>query len=565
MEFKNLYHKYQNRDRYREILHILGRHGFRFLLQRRGFRSIGYWKQKVLPHYPKPAVLSEYEGEMTLPRRVRFLFEELGPTFIKLGQILSTRPDLVPKEYAQELGVLQDGVMQESAKKIRQQFINSWGRPPEELFREFDYQPAAAASIAQVHRAVLPDGREVAVKVQRSDVKKVMEKDLTILQDLEKLLQRSLVGKVCDVAEINQILFRQIKRELDFTVEALNMERFEEVLAGSGILVPRVYWNYISQHILTMDWVDGRPAKEALVDCEATEAGEKFAQKVMYTVLLPFFRHGIFHGDPHPGNVFWLDGGDLALVDFGITGRLDQEFRFTIAELMLAINEKDTCSVVTITKKIGKMTQPVNEEHLFQDVSEMLDRAAGLSGSISFSYLINGMIDIAINHGIKMPGSFFLLGKALLTAEGLARRFHPDIDVVDISRPLALAYMKTHFQPVLTQERIYKQGAGLLRGMLSFPRDVAEVISDLAKGELSIVFIHRGLEVLYDKLDAVSTRLAISLIIVAMMVSSALIIHAGSGPVLSMGLPLLGLIGFSVAALLGVWMVIGLLRDGKIR
>ncbi len=567
MEWKNLYRKYQNRDRYREIFRTVSRHGFSFLLQRRGIRSISYWRQRLLPHYPKPAVPVDVSPRvLTLPERVRLLFEDLGPTFVKLGQVLSTRPDLVPREYAREFCALQDEVGEFDAGEVRRQFIRTWGRPPEVIFQGFDYQPAAGASIAQVHRARLPGGRDVAVKVQRADVKRLMEKDLAILRDMEKLLQRSVVGRVCDVAEINHIFTRQIKRELDFTVEALNMERFEEVFAGSGIRVPGVHWAYTSQRVLTMDWVDGIAAKQAVRRYAGKKEGGEFAIKVLHAVLLPFFRQGIFHGDPHPGNVFWLDGGELALVDFGITGRLDEEFRFTVAELMLAINEKDTCSVVDITKKIGVVTKPVNEEHLYQDVSEMLDRAAGLSsGGISFSHLINGMIDIALNHGIKMPGSFFLLGKAMLTAEGLARQFDPNIDVVGVARPLALAYLKNHLQPTFTRERIYKQSANLVKGFLAFPKDFARVIANLAQGELKIVFVHRGLELLYDKLDVASTRLAISLIVMAMMVSSALIIHANPGPMWRIGYPLLGIIGFTTASVLGAWMIIGLIRDGKIR
>lgn len=520
-----------------------------------------YWRQRILPSYPKPTATADLrQKELTMPQRVRMLFADLGPSFIKLGQLLSTRPDLVPKEYAEELGKLQDRVGAFSPAEVRRQINKAWGCGPEKIFSFFDYQPVASASIAQVHKAELPGGQQVAVKIRRPRLKKLVEKDLAVLEDLQGVLQRSILGQICDVAEIREIFSRQIRRELDFTVEALNMDRFREVFADTPIKVPRVYWDYTTEQVLTMEWVEGTPAKEVLAANRDEAAGRQFAERVLQTVLVPFFRQGIFHGDPHPGNIFLLDDGRLGLVDFGITGRLNEEFRFTVAELMIAISERDTCAVVNITKKLGVMTRKVNEEHLYQDISEMLDRAAGLRDGISFSRLINGMIDIALNHGIKLPGSFFLLGKAMLTAEGLARQFDPHLDVVEVARPLAVHYMRNHLQPSFSQEQFYKQSVNLLKGLMEFPQDVARVIANLARGELMTIFVHRGLEPFYDKLDVVSSRLAISLIIVAMMISSALIILLDKP-----GYLLFGLISFSIASILGVWMVIGLIRDGKIR
>jgi len=560
MEFHSLYRKYKNRERYREILQTLSRHGFSFLLQRKGIRSITYWKQRVLPKYPKPALTHGLAKQITLPQRVRLLFEELGPSFVKLGQMLSTRPDLIPKEYADELGELQDGVRSFSSAEVRNQIIKAWGEPPEKIFQSFIYLPVASASIAQVHRAVLPDGHEVAVKIRRPNLNKLVEKDLAVFGDLENLLQRSVLGQVCDVGEIYKIFSRQIRREMDFTVEALNMERFSDLFDEENIVVPKVHWDYTTEHILTMDWLEGEPLKSVINKYEGSQEGQRIGELILKTVLLPAFRQGIFHGDPHPGNIFILDHSKLGLVDFGITGRLNEEFRFTVAELMIGIRERDTCAVVDITKKLGIVTRKINEENLYQDISEMLDRTAGLSEAISFSKLINGMIEVSINHGIKLPGSFFLLGKAMLTAEGTARRFYPNLDVVKVARPLAVQYIREHLQPHFNREHFYRNSANIIKGLTAFPQDVARVIANLARGELMTIFVHRGLEPLYDKLDVVSSRLAISLIIVAMMISSALIILLDKP-----GYLLFGLISFIIASILGVWMVIGLIRDGRIR
>ncbi|GAW93768.1 ABC1 kinase family protein [Calderihabitans maritimus] len=563
---RQIYRKYQNRERYKEIIRILARHGFHYLLQGRRFDQYFYWITKVLPAAAKPLEATGLSTPVSLPARVRLLFEDLGPTFIKLGQLLSTRPDLVPQEYASEFGKLQDHVEKFGPTEVKEQFLDEFGVVPEELFARFDYIPLASASIAQAYQACLPNGQKVVVKVQRPGLKHLIEKDLAIMRDWADTVERSIVGKVCNVHEVIEVFSRQIRRELDFTVEGLNTEAFRALLAHHPrVEVPKIYWDYSSKEILTMDFMEGKKADMIEKSCRGTPLGRAYARSLLEAILIPMFNRGIFHGDPHPGNVLFQDDGSVVLLDFGIVGRLDDDFRYYSAQLMLALSEKNVAETVEITTKIGIVTREINYQYLYEDLAHLMDRATGIHlPGIDFSQLIRGMIEISLNHGIKMPGSFFTLGKALIAAEGLAKRLDPEINLVEVARPIALAYLRGQLQPCFNSDTFYQRTSATLKTLSELPRDIAKTIQNLANGDLTTIFVHRGLESLYDMLDIFSTRLAVSLLVVAMMIGSALVIHAGKGPFL-FNYPAIGLLGFLTSAMMGIWMIFGMLRHGKLK
>lgn len=423
-------------------------------------------------------------------RHIRRGMERLGPTFIKLGQFLSARPDLIPAGLAAELAQLQDNVAPVSREEITYQLAKAFGRPPEALFRVFDYRPLASASVAQVHRAVLPGGQEVVVKIQRPHLKKIAQQDLAILRKHERLIARTFPGRVVDLGELIEDLSRKIQRELDFTVEGFNMDVFRRILAPlAGVTVPKVHWEYSTREILVMDYIPH-------VKPEAMElqARRRAAYLVLHSLLRPIFQEGIFHGDPHPGNILFQPQGEVAWVDFGTVGRLDDTFRRRMALLLFAVSQRDAGKVAELTLEWGRVVGPYHPAHLYEDTAGLLDRISGFgSRSIHLGHLMAGMAEISLNHHIKLPENFFLLGKALLAGEGLAKALDPDINFLEIALSIADAHLQEQLMPRFEQDTIYLQGLIYKDAIPHLYRQVAEVMTNLARGEQQIVFRHEGL------------------------------------------------------------------------
>jgi len=557
-----LFERYKNLSRYREICHVLIRHGFDYIAEQTGFCI-----KKPRTGGAEPRAGVYMPGKRSLPQRVRFLFEDLGPTFVKLGQLLSARPDLVPREYVAELENLQDNVEEVGADDIRHQFIKKMGRPPEDVFQYFNYRPLASASIGQVHEALLPGGEQVVVKIQRPHLHQLIERDLSILKSVANLLQkRTIVGQVCNVHEIIDVFERQIKRELDYNTEGLNTEVFSREFAGDDrILVPRVFWDYTAESVLTMEYLRGARVEELLEWDPPADTRYVYACNVIKAIFCPLFEKGVFHGDPHPGNVLFQESGKVLLIDFGIIGRFDNDYRTAIAELMVALVERDVNGVMDNITNTGIVTRRINHQRFYEDVAEIVEKANSVtSGGLDLGRLINGMIRISLDHGILVPDNLFILGKTVVLCENIARRISLELDVAEIIKPLAIGHLKNTLQPNIEPGNLYKQVTGLMDTVFSLPRDLTKAVRVLARGETRITFYHRNLNWLYDMLDVASSRIAFSLIIAALMVGSTMIMHAGKGPQL-WGYPLIGTVGFLFSGILGVWVLIAMLRSGRLK
>lgn len=498
-----------------------------------------------------------------LPRCLRRILEDLGPTFIKLGQLLSTRPDLVPIEWAKELAKLQDKVEPFGPEKVREQVRFYFGLPPEQVFASFDYEPVAAASIAQVHRARLPNGVEVAVKIQRPGLRKLVEQDLSILRAWVPILRQGYLGRILNLEEVVQVFARQIGHELDFSREAVTMAAFRRILTLEDVVVPRVYWDYCRQGVLTMDFIEGCRIndEDALAGLDVDRC--YLARLVLRAVLVPFFQDGFFHADPHPGNVLFLPGPRVALLDFGIVGRLDRDFRHEIARLMIALARRDVERLLEIALSLGVPTRPINRDRLYEDMAHLMEKVNSLGPAVTMAQLVNGMVEISLEHGLRMPGAFFTLGKAVVAAEGLARRLDPELNIMEVAAPTALEFLGEEVRPQIETEKIYVGAADAWRAFSQLPWNVARVMENLAEGKQATVFVHRGLESLYQMLDVASRRLAASLVLAAGMAGSSLILHAGLGPNWA-GFSLAGLLGFVVSGLFAFWLVVGMMRGGPV-
>jgi len=547
-------------SRYSEIAGVLARHGFQHFLEQTGVKG------RVSETGANTSQHKSVAGHR-YPERVRMVFEDLGPTFVKLGQLLSARPDLIPREYVEEFSKLQDDVEEVPGVEIKAQVTRELGKLPEELFLHFNYKPLASASIGQVHEAVLPGGEKVVVKVQRPHLVQLIDGDIRILKRIAGILQnRTVIGKVCNVQEIIDVFERQIRKELDYLTEAVNTEAFYREFADDvNVTVPRVFSDYTTGNILTMEYVRGIRVEEFETNEYPAGTRLKYATNMLTAVFRPLFEKGVFHGDPHPGNILFQDDYKVVMIDFGIVGRFDRNHRRQVAELMVALSERDIPAVMNLIMETGIVTRRIHQQYFYEDVSEIVEKANGVtSGGISLGQLINGMITISINHGIRMPDNLFILGKTVMISEHMARRVCPELDITDVTKPLAIEHMKSALHPELYSGSMYKQLSGVAEGLVNLPKDICRAINNFANNDTRITFYHRNLNWLYDMLDVSSSRIAFGLVLAALIVGSALIMHTGRGPLL-WGYPMLGTLGFVFSGLLGVLVIIAMLRSGRLR
>lgn len=475
--------------------------------------GVGWAYAREVRNVHKPV----HHGLSTNPyRHIRQGMEKLGPTFVKLGQFLSARPDLIPPGLAMELAKLQDRVAPMSQEEISLQLLKAFGGPPEALFQDFDYTPLASASIAQVHRAVLPGGQQVVVKIQRPHLRKIAETDLAILRKHELRIARTFPGRLVDIGELIEDLSRKIQRELDFTMEGFNMDIFRKMLMHiPGTIVPQVHWQYTTREILVMDYIPH-------VKLEELDARERHraAHLVLKSLLFPIFKEGIFHGDPHPGNILFLPQGQIAWVDFGSVGRLDDTFRRRMSLLLLAVSQRDAGKVAELTLEWGRVVGPYNPARLYEDTAELLDKISGFGNrSIHLGHLIAGMVEISSNHHIKLPENFFLLGKSLLTGEGLAKTLDPNVNFMEIALSVADEHLKEQLVPKLEQERLYLQGLMYKETLPTFYRQIGEVMTNLAQGEQQIIFRHQGLKPLSRSLEKAGQHIFAGLLLGSLIIT----------------------------------------------
>lgn len=551
---------YRRVSRYQEIAGILIKHGLRYLVERIRFVNRA-------PDNADRGSNTQYRPRLTHPEKVRMVFEDMGPTYVKLGQLLSARPDLVPRVYVEEFSKLQDKVEEVTTEEIQAQFMKEFGKKPEEVFPYFNYKPLASASIGQVHEAILPSGQKVVVKVQRPHLMQLINGDIKILKSLSGILQNhTVIGRVCNVDEIIDVFERQIHKELDYLTEAVNTETFyRQFCENENVIVPQVFSEFSSREILTMEFVQGIRVEEFEEHNYSYEERATYAGNMLQAIYQPLFEKGLFHGDPHPGNVLFQDDFRVVLIDFGIIGRFDDGHRRQVAELIIALSDRDIPSVMEIIMETGIKTRRIHRQYFFEDVAEIVEKANGVtSGGMELGELINGMITISINHGIKMPDSLFILGKTVMISENMVRRICPELDMAQVLKPLALEYLKETLRPGLYPGSLYKQISGASGALFTLPRDVCQAVRNFANNDTRITFYHRNLNWLYDMLDISSSRIAFGLILAALMVGSAVVMHTGKGPLL-WGYPLIGTIGFMLSGFLGVMVLISMLRSGRLK
>ena len=546
-----------NLKRLRHIVYVFLKYGFSPLIERLHLYRVVSIARRLR--------LKREAEELSLPERLRLAFEELGPTFIKLGQLLSARPDILSDEYIQELRKLLDEVPPERPEEIVKEIETDLGTPRKRIFKSFDKEPVAAASIAQVHFAVLHDGREVAVKVQRPGIRETIERDIEILYYIAKLLERYIPEtRLFNPRGLVDEFSRMVSREMDFLYEASSMERMAvEARDEKDLIIPKVIREYTTRRVLTMERLRGIKVD----DVEGLRASgidpRRVAKRLAEIYMKQILTYGFFHADPHPGNIFVTEDGCIGLCDFGIMGRLSERIKEGLADLMIGVVNMDYDGVVRVQVNLGVVSEDVDIEELKEDMRDLLAPYHGRPlKEINPVEVFSQIIRIGVKYGIRLPKELMLLDKTFLVLDSLLRRLAPELVLLEIAQPFAAEIARKRKSPGKAIEDLLHETQALQTYLRDYPGQIHRLLKKMIEDRFTIDFIHKGLESLIDEVDRSSNRLTFGIIVSSLIIGSTLIILSGVGPK-AYGVSILGIVTFALGALLGLALTILILRSGK--
>jgi len=541
-------------SRLSEIAQIATKHGFGYLFEHRRF-SLRPWR------------LSEEELEAgegsARGQRLRETLDELGPTFVKFGQLLSTRPDVVPPDIVWELRGLQDDVRPFPFAEVEETVATELGLTLERAFLHFEAQPLAAASIGQVHRAVLPTGAEVAVKVQRPRAARQIEADIELLYQAARFArQRVDALRFVDTVAIVDEFARSIRQELDYRLEARNAERFRRNFeANADVHVPRVYWSYSAARILTLEYLDGTKVADVDVTGRGAEGKRALVNRIAEAWMTMIFRHGFFHGDPHPANILELADGSLGLVDFGQAGKLSRDDMEKVTRLFIDAARENIDALPRRLGDLGVRYDRSREDEFVSELRDLYDRYYGARLSeIDPIALIREALALIYRLNLRLPARFVLLDKALATLGSVGTTLDPEFNVFEVAKPYARGLLVDRFMPNRVVSRARADTRALTSVLAGMPYQISDVLEEFRDGEVEIGFRHEGIDELARNLDRITNRVAIALVGAGGVVGSAILGALGS----SGWSQALAITGFTLSFLLGAWLAWGVARSGRL-
>ncbi|MBU9720018.1 MULTISPECIES: ABC1 kinase family protein [Bacillaceae] len=549
----------RNLQRYREITIAFSRNGFNYLV-----RDLGLYE---IVSIPKRLFLKEPKTEKkSTGERLRHFLEELGPTFVKLGQLASTRPDLLPPDIIKELEKLQDGVKPFSYDEVKEIIEEELDKPVEDVFKEFHKEPLGSASIGQVHYAVLTTGEKVAVKIQRPSVEKIIQSDLEILHQLAVLAESRVDWAArYRLKDIVKEFSKAIIAELDYTVEGRNADRIsKQFQADPTVYVPHVYWEHSTKKILTMEYLKGTKLKDydSFDYLDKKVLAERIANSYFHQVLL----EGFFHGDPHPGNISVLPTNVIGFMDFGMVGRLSPEMQDHFASLVIAVMRKNTEGVIRAIDRMGLIPDETDMQQLHLDVDEVREKYYDVPLSqVSLGDAINDLFSIAHKHQILIPTDLTLLGKTLLTVESIVEKLDPEMSIIHIAEPYGKQLLMNRLHPNNIASRIAGEIGDYGESLITLPKQLKEITEILKKGKLPVEISVPKVDLFLTKLDRISNRLSFSIVLLSFsIIMVGLIIGSALGGQSSVlwNVPAIE-IGFIVALLMFLGLLYSIFKSGR--
>ena len=563
--FLKYWHTYRNINRIRQIVNIFLKHGFGQFIDRLNLhRFIPLRKRlKFFSRWQEPE-------KYTIAERLRMAFSELGPTFIKLAQMLSSRPDLITVEYADEFKKLQDKVPPFSPEKARQIIESEFNVTLSSIFSEFQNNPVAAASIAQVHNAVLKSGEKVIVKVQRPDIRVIIETDISILGTVARLMLKYIPdSRLFDPEGIVNEFSRIIKKELDFIAEAKNAQRFKRNFTDNkNIHIPTVFTDYLSSKVIVMEKIEG----VRIDDIEGIESmgvdRRKLAMRGVDAYFKMIFEDGFFHADPHPGNIFVMSDGVIGLMDFGIVGWLTSELIDNLARAFLALLNRNFDQLIELYIDLGLISDSVDIETFKRefrtDLVYLLEPLYDLNISeVNFSEYLETITLLVVKHGIKVPSDLLLVNKTILIVDNIGRQLDPEFNLITAAEPYAAQLVKNRMSPQRIFDKTKENLLDISDLLIDTPKQINRLLRKTLRDEITFKMDPIGMDRLITDIDRSSNRLAFSIVVAATIVGSSMLVQSDIGGKI-FGLSTVGVVGFVVAFFLGLRLLISIIKSGRL-
>ena len=537
--------------RLQEIAAVLIRYGFGEMVTRMGIRHALEKAGKTL-HWKHAGE----QADIGLPERVRRALEEMGPTFIKLGQIIGTRVDLLPPEWIEELGKLQHQVPPVDFESLRERLEKDLGAPVGSVFARFDTQPIAAASIAQVHFACLHDGTEVVVKIRRPGIRRIVEADLRLMDKLAKLLEFEFPElALFRPSDVVRQFASSIRRELNFINESRNTERMRAIFADDpSIVIPGIYPDYLSERVSVQDYIPGIPSWDTKRVADAGLDRRILARVGADAVLRMILIEGFFHADPHDGNLLYLPGNRIAFVDFGMVGRLTQLRRKQVVDLLFAIAERDGAGAAEALLDWAE-SDAADHDRLGADMDDFIGRYYGAPlKQVNLTLMLADLSHIMRQHNLALPPDLSLLFRALVALDGMGRQNDPDFDIFSQAAPFLKQALTARYAPDALVIRSRRNLAQFFDLAADMPGDLRRIVRAFRKGRLKINIDVTRLDRFGWQVERAASWLTVGLVTAAIIVGSSIALTVGGGPTL-FGLPAFGLIGYSGAAAGAIWLL----------
>jgi ubiquinone biosynthesis protein len=549
----------RNLGRISEIAQVAVKHGFGYFFERHRLTDLLPWGTKVVPLERERSQRGQHLREM---------FDELGPTFVKFGQLLSTRPDVVPPDIIVELRKLQDDVTPFPFTQVEQVVETELGLPIEKLFTSFSDRPIAAASIGQVHDAMLPNGRRVAVKVQRPNAPKQVEADIQLLYQAAKITkERVRALDFIDARGLVDEFGRSIRQELDYRHEARNAQTFHRNFAGDPhVRIPKVIWSYTRARVLTLEYLEGTQIQDIDPDEYTLEERRRLAYLMTEAWMTMIFRHGVFHGDPHPANILVLNSPErIGLVDFGLTGKLSDDDMSKLTRLFIDAASENVEMLPKRLSDLGVRYDKGREDEFVALIREMYDRYYGARLSeIDPLQLIREGFQVIYAMNLRLPTRFLMLDKAIATLGSVSVELYPDFNVFEVAKPYARDMMIGRFTPQRMARTAQKEAMGLARVLREAPYQWHDFLEQVRDGQIEVGFVHKGLDEFMPRIEQGFNRLVIALVAAGGLIGSSLIgVFATGGPHV-FGLHVIALVGFILSGVLGAWLLWGVVRSGRL-